>query len=54
MLFKNLSNIAEIERRDSRSITAENPTGERGKGGMASGELGPGRKGKAFLDLEPG
>ena len=54
MEFKNLSNIAVREQRASRSITAENPTGEKGKGGMASGELGPGRKGKAFLDLEPG
>lgn len=29
----------------SRSISMENPTGEKGKGGMASGVLGPGRKG---------
>ena len=54
MFFKNLSNIAEIDERDSRSITAENPTGERGRGGMASGELGRGRKGKPCLDLEAG
>ena len=29
----------------SRAINAENPTGEKGKGGMASSNLGKGRKG---------
>ncbi len=53
MEFRNLSNLAEVVYQDSRSISAENPTGERGKGGMASGELGQGRKGKAYLNLEP-
>ena len=28
----------------SRAINAENPTGEKGKGGMASSNLGKGRK----------
>lgn len=54
MLIRNMSNIANIDYCDSRSITAENPEGKRGWGGQASGELGKGRKGKAFLDLEPG
>jgi hypothetical protein len=35
---------------ESRAITAENPTGARGAGGMAAG----GRKGSAYLDMEPG
>ncbi len=54
MLNRNLSNIALLDYVDSRSITAENPTGEKGRGGTASGELGAGRKGKAYLDLEDG
>ena len=29
----------------SRCINQENPRGEKGKGGMAAGSLGPGRKG---------
>ena len=29
----------------SRAINAENPTGEKGKGGMASSNLGKGRPG---------
>ena len=33
----------------SRSICMENPTGEKGKGGMASGVLGPGRKGSPAI-----
>lgn len=53
-MFMNLANISEIAERDSRSITAENPTGGKGLGGQAAGPLGKGRKGKAFLDLEPG
>ena len=33
----------------SRAINAENPTGEKGKGGMSSGPLGPSRKGSPSL-----
>ena len=33
----------------SRAINAENPTGEKGKGGMASSNLGKGRKGSPCL-----
>lgn len=54
MLIRNMSNIAEIDYCDSRSISAENPEGKRGWGGQAEGELGKSRKGKAFLDLESG
>lgn len=38
----------------SRAITAENPTGGKGIGGQASGPLGQGRKGRAFLPLAAG
>ncbi len=39
----------------SRSISMENPNGEKGSGGKASGILGPGRKGApAILDVQPG
>ena len=39
----------------SRAINAENPTGEKGKGGMASSNLGKGRKGSPCLkNIEPG
>ena len=39
----------------SRAINAENPTGEKGKGGMASSNLGKGRKGSPCLkNVEPG
>lgn len=54
MLERNLSNLAVLDSAESRSISAENPTGEKGKGGTASSVLGKGRKGKAYLDLEAG
>lgn len=39
----------------SRAINAENPTGGKGKGGMAAGALGIGRKGSPCLkDIVPG
>lgn len=39
----------------SRAVNAENPTGEKGKGGMAASELGSGRKGSPCLrDIRPG
>lgn len=38
----------------SRSISFENPTGEPGKGGTASSNLGPGRKGAPARTLQPG
>lgn len=54
MIERNLSNLAVLDTAESRSINAENPTGEKGKGGTASSDLGKSRKGKAFLDLEAG
>lgn len=40
-----LSSLPLIKTGRSRAINAENPHGEKGKGGMASGPLGPSRKG---------
>ena len=50
-----LSNLALAKHRKSRAINAENPSGEKGKGGMAASDLGPSRKGSPCLrDIEPG
>ncbi|QHT61863.1 DUF2961 domain-containing protein [Paenibacillus lycopersici] len=38
----------------TRSITAENPNGEKGQGGKASSNLGPGRKGRPAITLTAG
>ena len=39
----------------SRCINQENPRGEKGKGGMAAGSLGPGRKGSPCMEkIAPG
>lgn len=39
----------------SRAVNAENPRGEKGKGGMAAGALGPSRKGSPCLgEIKPG
>ena len=39
----------------SRAINAENPTGEKGRGGMAASHLGPSRKGSPCLrDIKSG
>lgn len=39
----------------SRAINAENPHGEKGKGGMTASHLGPSRKGSPCLrNIEPG
>lgn len=54
MLDNVLENLTVLTERDSRSINAENPTGEKGAGGKTSSSLGKSRKGKAFLDLAPG
>jgi glycerophosphoryl diester phosphodiesterase len=40
--------------REPRSISFENPTGEKGRGGMASSNLGVGRKGAPAKTLDPG
>ena len=50
-----LGGIALAKHGRSRAINAENPHGEKGKGGMAASELGPSRKGSPCLrDIEPG
>ena len=38
---------------ESRSITFENPKGEKGKGGMAASKIGVGRKGAALKNMNP-
>ena len=38
---------------ESRSITFENPKGEKGKGGMAASKIGVGRKGAALKNINP-
>ena len=39
---------------ESRSISFENPTGAKGKGGMAASRIGVGRKGAALTNIDPG
>ncbi len=39
---------------ESRSITFENPTGAKGKGGTAASQIGVGRKGAALKSIRPG
>lgn len=47
--FGGLSDLTTAKRGRSRSVNAENPTGEKGKGGMAPSNLGPSRKGSPCL-----
>ena len=50
-----LGSLPFIEGGRSRSISAENRTGEKGKGGMAAGPLGPSRKGApAIIGIQNG
>ena len=50
-----IGSLAKIKHGRSRAINAENPTGEKGKGGMASGVLGQSRKGSPCIsELAPG
>ena len=50
-----LGGIALAKHGRSRAINAENPHGEKGKGGMTASHLGPSRKGSPCLrDIEPG
>ena len=50
-----LGGIALAKHGRSRAINAENPHGEKGRGGMAASHLGPSRKGSPCLrDIEPG
>lgn len=47
--FGGISDLTTAKRGRSRSVNAENPTGEKGKGGMAPSNLGPSRKGSPCL-----
>ena len=50
-----LSDLCLPRRRRSRAVNAENPTGQKGKGGMTASQLGPSRKGSPCLrDIAPG
>ncbi len=61
-LTMSLGNLSLLSGAESRSITAENPTGEKGKGGMAkegfaskqSSELGQGWKVSPAITIKPG
>ena len=44
-----LGTLAYAKHGRSRAINAENPTGEKGKGGMAASHLGASRKGSPCL-----
>ncbi|WP_080831752.1 glycoside hydrolase family 172 protein [Cohnella massiliensis] len=50
-----LSALPLLKPGSSRAINAENPRGEKGKGGMAASHLGPSRKGSPCIrDVQPG
>jgi len=49
-----LSRLAMVRDVESCAITAENPTGEKGRGGSAASNLGPGRKGRPSIAVKPG
>lgn len=55
MFLGSLSSLPFAKHGKSRAINAENPYGEKGKGGMASSRLGASRKGSPCIEnLEPG
>ena len=50
-----MNSLAEYKKGKSRAINAENPYGEKGKGGMEKSALGPSRKGRPCInELKPG
>ncbi len=49
-----LSDIMQYHKQDTRAITPENPTGEKGKAAMLNSELGESRKGRAAIPLKMG
>jgi len=60
-LGRNLGNLSRLSKAKTRSISAENPTGEKGKGAMATPsptsparELGCGWKCRPYVTIEPG
>ena len=55
MISSEIESLANFKKGRSRAINAENPYGEKGKGGMSASDLGPSRKGSPCLrELEPG
>lgn len=55
IMFNWLGSISILQSGRSRAVNAENPTGEKGCGGIAASKLGPSRKGSPCLqDLAPG
>lgn len=50
LFFTNFMTLPLITTAWSRAANAENPTGEKGKGGMAASGLGPSRKGSPCID----
>ena len=55
VISSGIETLANFKKGRSRAINAENPYGEKGKGGMAASDLGPSRKGSPCLrELEPG
>ena len=54
-LGSGLANLPVLGKKRSRAITAENPTGAKGKGGQAASHLGVARKGRPCLEgVQPG
>lgn len=47
----NYSKLTKFNNFETRAITPENPTGEKGKAAMAAGPLGPSRKGRGSITL---
>jgi len=55
MFYGGLAGMPVLRNVKSRAVNAENPTGEKGKGGMAASVLGPSRKGNPCLkDIKSG
>lgn len=55
MIWNEWSGAALLSDGRSRAVNAENPTGEKGKGGMAGSCLGPSRKGAPCIkEIKPG
>ncbi len=52
--FLSLGRLPYVTQGESFAITAENPTGEKGKGGSSASNLGPTRKGSPATSVAPG
>lgn len=54
-MMTGMEGLTRLRREQSRAINAENPYGEKGKGGMSASPLGPCRKGTPCIpSIEPG